>query len=111
MRLKMKTYDIGGYKSIHQLGLPGAYGEGLRIGPGICQKMATRASGLARLMICGNKSEVIILNEDHGMLGAAHLFNEHFGKFFVYALVIGPIAGAEDGPRVRNVAERPQALV
>ncbi len=57
------------------------------------------------------KSEMIVLNEDHGMLGAAHFFNEDFAEFLVHALIIGPIFLAEHGPRVRDVAERPQSLV
>ena len=55
---------------------------------------------------------MIVLHEDDGVGTAFHLL-EHgaCAKRCVDALVALPVAGAEDGPGVRDVTERPQPFI
>ena len=82
------------------------------LGQGMCQKMATRASGRAALTMPRQQGEVIVLHKDDGARRCLpSRRSKRVGELAVDALVALPVGGAEDGARVRDVAERPQAFV
>ena len=54
---------------------------------------------------------MIILNQHEWLLRAFDLFENGLRKFLIHALVILPIAGAKNGTRMRDMAERPDSFV
>ena len=77
----------------------------------MCQKMATRASGPLLLDHARQQREMIILHQHDGFFLALHLLEQGVGEFPVHGAVMLPILGAEDRPRVGDVAERPESFV
>ncbi len=80
------------------------------LGHGMCQNTMTVAAGRRLRIMAGRQGEVIILHQDDRVFGI-HLAEDRVGEFLVHGLVLAPILGAEDGPGVRHVAERPQPFV
>ena len=103
--------QIGAQQPIQQLRLPWADAEGLRIGPGNMPEDGHARVGPGVLHHPRQQREVIVLHKHHGVFAALHLFEQRIGKPLVHALVALPVGGAEDGPRVRDVAQRPQPFV
>src|SRR2546425_11589223 len=58
----------------------------------------------------GQRREVIVLDQDERLLGVADLVEQRLGKRAVRREVVGPVVGPEHGPRVHDVAERPEPL-
>ena len=56
------------------------------------------------------QSQMIVLHKDYGSL-VGHLFKQRIGKPLVHESIALPVCRAEDGPRMRDVAKRPKALV
>ena len=57
MRLDVEADQIRAQQPVEQLALPGADPECLGVGPGICQKIATRASGRLALISLGSNAK------------------------------------------------------
>jgi len=53
----------------------------------------------------------IVLGKDNGRGDVAHFLDEGVGKALVDTLIFVPVFGTEDGARVGDVAERPEAFV
>ena len=55
--------------------------------------------------------EVIILHQDERFLRVGDLREHGIGKFAVHLLVIFPVLGTKDRPRVRDMAKRPKPFI
>src|SRR5215469_1468223 len=54
---------------------------------------------------------MIVLYEHNGLFGILHFFQRGLSKLAIDFLVVLPIRQAEDGPGMRDMAKRPQALI
>ena len=87
--------------------MPWTDAEGLRIGPGDMPENRYPDIGPLLFDELRQEREVIILNEQHRISGVFHFIQDSFGKFLVRLLVLFPVSGAEKGPGVGDMAERP----
>ena len=111
MRLDVETDQIGAEQAVEQFALPGTNREGFRIGPGNVPENRDASVGPRGLDQPRQQREVIILNQHERRFGGFDFLQHGLREFFVDALVVLPIGGAETRTRVGDVAERPNAFV
>ncbi len=111
MGLNVKANQVGAQQSIEQLALPRTDTEGLWIGPWNVPEnryLGVRTLALNELW---QQGKVIILNEQHRVLGVCHLFEHGFGEFLVDIPIMLPIRCPKQWSRMGDMAERPQPFV
>ena len=108
--LGVKAQDARAEHSLEQLVAPGADAEPLRVGPGDVPEHDDGRPGQPLANEARHEGEVIVLNEDDRIFGV-HLLTDGVGELLVDGLVVLPVLASEDGAGVREVAERPEALV
>ena len=111
MRLNVESDQIRSQHAVQQFALPRANPEGFRIGPRNVPEDGHARIRPAILDHPRQQCEVIILDQHDGLVFAAHLVQQDGGELAVHGAVLLPIDAAEDRPRVRDVAERPDPLV
>ena len=111
MGLNVKTDQVCGQQSVEKLALPGTDTECLRIRPGNVPEDCN--AGVRPLLLdhLRQQSKVVILNKQGRLFRAGHLVQHRFGKLPVHLFIMFPILGSEQRPRMRDMAERPQAFV
>ena len=57
VRLYVKSDQVGAQQSVEQFALPGQIPKASGLGQGMCQKIATRASGRSALIIAGSSAK------------------------------------------------------
>jgi hypothetical protein len=107
----MEPDQVRAQHAVEQLALPRTNAESLRIRPGNVPEDRNARVGPAFLDQARQQGEMIILDEHHRFLFTAHFVQQHSGEFPIHRLVVFPVLGAKNGPRVRDVAERPDSLV
>src|SRR5881396_3180442 len=109
--LRVEADEVGAQHPGEQLRLPGADREGLGVRPRDVPEDRHTGVGPLRLDERGQQREVVVLDQDERLLGVADLVEQRLGKRAVRREVVGPVVGPEHGPRVHDVAERPEPLV
>ena len=111
VRLDVEADQIRAEQAIQQLALPGADAEGFRIGPGDVPEDGHARIRTALLDHLREQREMVVLHE-HDRAFFVRDFLEHgIGEMFVDGTIGFPVAGAEDGACVGDVAQGPQAFV
>src|SRR5215467_12443603 len=110
MGLNVETDQICPQKSVEQLALPWADTKCLRVRPGNVPEDSYPGVRPLLLNHFWQQSKVIILNQEHRLFGAFHLFEDGFGKLTVYLFIMFPILRAEQRASVGNMTKRPQAF-
>ena len=110
MELGVEAEDAAAEQALEQLVAPRADAEGSAFGQGMCQNVMMVARGSRSRISCGQQGEVVVLHE-HDRIVGVHLGADRVGELPVDRLVVLPVLAAEDGPRVGDVAERPEPLV
>ena len=106
----MEAEDRRAEEPVQDLLAPGQDAEGLRVRP---RDVPEGDDSCARQTLADHarqEREVIVLHEDDRILGM-RLVRGDLGEAAVHALVVLPVGRTEHRPRVRDVAERPEALV
>src|SRR5438132_2086029 len=111
MRLHVETDQVRAKQAIDQLTLPGTNAECLRIRPRDMPEDGDASVGSLLFDHSGNQREVIVLYQHDRPRCAFHFLQQSIGEFPVYGLVVAPVVGTKNGPRVSDVAERPEAFV
>src|SRR5712692_377346 len=111
MRLDVETDQVGAEQAIYKLTLPGTNAECLRIWPGDMPEDSDASVGPLLFDHSGNQREVIVLHQHHRPGCAFHFLQQGIGKFPVYRLIVAPVVGTKNRPRVSDVAKRPEAFV
>ncbi len=107
----MEADQVGSQQAIKQLVLPGTNLESLGVRPGNVPEDRHPGIGPRSLDQPRQQREVIVLDQDQRFFHVGDFLQHGLGEFFVHALIIFPVGGAEIRPGVRDVAERPDALV
>ncbi len=110
VELRVEAENAASQQAFQHFVAPGTDAHPLGIGPGNVPEDNDGGGGQALANHRGRQGEVIILHQDDGIL-RVHFAAHRVGKFLVDGAVLPPVLGAEDGPRVRHVAERPQPFV
>ncbi len=111
VRLRVKPDQVGAEQPVEDVALPGADAERLGIRP---RNVPEDADARVRPRLLDHprqEREVIVLHEHHRARRALDLLDHGFGELPVRFAIARPVGLAEQGPRVRDVAERPHALV
>ena len=107
----MESDQVRAEEPIQQLGLPGTDSECLRVGPRNVPENRYACIGSGPLHETRKQSQVVILHKYHRLRAVLHFIQQRIGKPPVHTLIALPVGGAKDGPRVRDVAERPEPLI
>jgi len=102
--------DAAPQETLEQLLAERADAESLRVGPG---DVPEGQDGGARQALADEprrQREVVVLHQDDGVL-AVGFRADRVGEAAVHLLVMLEVLAPEAGPRVRDMAERPQAFV
>ena len=110
VQLHVKAEQIAAEQTVEDLFLPRADAERFAVRPGDVPEVADDRIRAARLDHSRQQREVIVLHEHDGRR-ALDLLEHRLGELRVDARVLLPVGGVEDGPRVGDVAERPQRAV
>ena len=111
VRLDVESDQVGGQHAIQQFALPRADAKGLGIGPWDVPKYCDTSIGSFLFHHARKQGEVIVLDEDKRVAGAVDLLEQCRREFTVDAAIVVPVAGAKDGARVCDMAERPESFV
>src|SRR5687768_8452021 len=110
VRRRLETDDAAPQQPVQDLRSPRADPEPLRMRPRNVPEGDHRGPGYALPDEAWREGEVVVLDEDDRVsrvdLGARRVREHSVG-----VLVVAPVRGPEDGPVVREVAERPEAFV
>ena len=106
----MEAEDRRAEHALEHLLAPRADAERLGVGPGDVPEGDDGGARQALAHHARQQREVVVLHQHDRVVGA-RLVRHHVGEAPVHRLVVLPVGRAEDRPRVRDVAERPQALV
>ena len=111
MALDVESDQVGAEQSVEQLALPGANAERLGIGPGDVPEDGDAGIRAPLLDHPRQERKVIVLDEHHGRFFLGDFLEHGIGELAVHHPVGFPVVNAKDRPRVRDVTERPQALI
>src|SRR6267143_2994591 len=109
--LRVEADQVGAQHPLEDLPLPGADPEGLEVRPGDVPEERDPHVGALGLDERREQREVIVLDQHQGRLRAFDLLEDGRGELRVHAEVVLPVLGAEERPRVDDVAEGPEPLV
>ncbi len=110
MKLRVETEDAAAEEAVEQLIAPRADGERFGIRPRNVPERQDRGVGQSLADHPRQQREVIILDQHDG-ISRGGLVDDRVGEFLVDLAVILVITGAEGRAHMRDVAQRPQALV
>jgi hypothetical protein len=110
VELGVKPDDARAEHPFEQLVSPGADSEPLRVGPGDVPEGDDGGPRQPFADETGCEREVVVLDEHDRVLGV-HLLAKGFRELLVDRLVVIPVLAAEDRTGVRDVTQRPEALV
>ena len=111
VRLDVEADQIRAEQAIQEFALPGADAESLRIGPGDVPEDGHARIRAALLDHSRQQREMVVLHEHHRTFLARDFFEHRIGEMFVDGAIRLPVARAEGGTRVGDVAQGPQAFV
>jgi hypothetical protein len=108
--LGVEADDAAAQQPVEDLVAPRADAEALGVGPGDVPEGEDGGAGQPLADEPGGEGEVVVLHEDDGVLGVG-LLPDRLGEAGVDGDVVLPVLLAEGGAGVREVAQRPEALV
>ena len=111
VRLNVESDQVRAQQAVHQFPLPRADAEHFGIRPRNVPENRHARVRARFLHHSRQQREVIVLREENRRFRALHFLQHHVRKPPVNLLVINPILGAENRPRVRDVAQRPEPFV
>src|SRR5271167_3305371 len=107
----MEADQVRTQQAVQKFALPWADRKCFRIWPWDVPEYCHAGVGPLLLDHPRQKSEVVILHQDYGLLGPGHFLQRGIGKLAIHLLVVLPIRSSKDWAGVRDVTERPQSLV
>ena len=110
VELRVEAQDRRPEQTVEQLLAPRTDAEGLGVRPGDMPEGDDGRLGQAFPDRARQQGEVVILHQHDRVLGLGFLLHG-LRKSPVHGAVLLPVGGAKYGARVRDVAQRPQALV
>ena len=110
MELRVEAEDAAAEQAVEQLVAPRADGERLRVRPGNVPERDDRRVRQPLADHPRQQREVVVLHQHDRVVGL-RLGDDGVGEARVDLAVVLPVGRAERRPHVRDVAERPQALV
>ncbi len=108
--LNVKGQNVIAEKAVEDLFLPRTDTEDFAVGPGNVPKVEDDEVRPRLTEHSRQKSEMVILHEDHGR-PSVHLFENGVGKLTIDAAVMFPVGGVETRGSAGDVAQRPQRVV
>ena len=102
MQLHVEAEQIAAEEAVEDLFLPRADAEGLPMRPWNVPEMADDRVWTALLDESRKQREVIVLHQ-HDRGGAVDFLEDGLGELRVDARILFPVAGVENGPRIRDV--------
>ena len=111
VELRVEAEDAAAEQPFEQLVAPRADAEALGVRPGDVPEGEDRRARQPLADQPRREREVVVLHEDDRVVGVDLVARRRRAKRSVDLLVVLPVLAAEDRPRVRDVAERPEPLV
>jgi hypothetical protein len=108
--LRVEAEDGAAEHPVEELRAPRTDAERLGVRPRNVPERDDGGFRQAIVDVARHQGEVVILHEDDRVFGA-RLGTDRGGKALVHFDVLLPVAGAEHGPHVRDVTQRPQPFV
>jgi hypothetical protein len=108
--LQVKAEQVGAEHAVEDLRTPRADAKRLGIGPRDVPEQADAQIGTPFLDEARHQRQLVVLHQHH-RLAAADLVQHRLGEAPVDLAIVFPVGGAEQRAFVRQVAQRPQALV
>ena len=110
MVAQVEAQQVVAEQAVEQFFLPGEGAERFAVGPRDMPELRHDELGILLLEHAGQKSEMVVLNEDEGRV-AAGLFQNGIGEELIGEPVALPILEAEYRLVESHVAERPEAFI
>ena len=110
VQLHVKAQQVAAEKPVEDLFLPGADAERLAMRPRNVPEVADDGIGTPPLDESRKQRKVIVLHE-HDRRRAFDLVEHGLGELRVDARVVLPVGRVENGPRIGDMAERPERAV
>ena len=110
VELRVESEDAAAQQPVQQLLGPRADAQTLEVGPGDVPERDDRGFGQPLANHPRDQREVVVLHEDDRVVGV-HFLQRGLGELAIHRLVVRPVARTEHRAGVRDVAQRPQALV
>ena len=107
----MKANQVGAQQPVNEFTLPWANPEDFGVWPGDMPENRDAGVWANFLNHARNQCQVIVLRQENRRIHVRHFLQNSIGKPLVNPLVLQPVLGAKNRPGVRDVAERPKALV
>ena len=111
MRLNVKANQVGAQQPVNEFTLPWANPEDFGVWPGDMPENRDAGVWANFLNHARNQCQVIVLRQENRRIHVRHFLQNSIGKPLVNPLVLQPVLGSKNRPGVRDVAERPKALV
>ena len=108
VRLNVESDQVRAQQAVHQFPLPRANPEHFRVRPRNVPENRHARVRPRFLHHSRQQGEVIVLREKNRRFRALHFLQHHVRESPVNSLVLNPILGTENRPRVRDVAQRPE---
>src|SRR5260370_33185105 len=111
MRLNVKADQVRAEQPLQQAALPGADAGGLGVRARDMPENGQARGGALFLDDRWKQREVVVLQQYDGAALRRDLFQQGHREFAVDVAVVPPVFGAEQRPRVGDVAERPDTFI
>ena len=103
VRLNVEADEICAEKSVEQFALPRTNAEDFRIRPGNVPEDGDASIRTCFLDQARHQGKVIVLNEDNRILRGRHFLESGIGEALIHFLIVAPVFGPKNRPRVRGV--------